>query len=137
MIYNPKFHLSPLISEIIKVFGKHHYKDLEEKLRKIAIGNYVISSQKEIARKDFIPNLEYSLDNIKGDMVNFTDYIARLSQQVQWHQASRGVPELFEGGYSFSVFIGDSGLVPSKKIRMGLFLQYQNVDYPQHAHEAE
>ena len=37
MIYNPKFHLSPLISEIIKVFGKHHYKDLEEKLRKIAI----------------------------------------------------------------------------------------------------
>ena len=94
MIYNPEFHLSYLISEMIKVFRKHHYKDLEEKLKTIANVNYVISSQKEIVRRDFIPNLEYSLDNIKGDMVKFADYTARLSEQVQWHQASRGVPEL-------------------------------------------
>ena len=137
MIYNPEFNLSYLICEMIKVFRKHHYKDLEEKLKKIANDNYVISSQKEIVRRDFIPNLEYSLDNIKGDMVKFADYTARLSEQVQWHQASRGVPEFFEGGYSFSVIIGDSGLVPSTNIRMGLYLQNQNVDYPSHAHEAE
>ena len=137
MIYNPEFHLSYLISEMIKVFRKHHYKDLEEKLKKIANDNHVISSQKEMARRDFIPNLEYSLDNIKGEMVTFADYTARLSEQVQWHQASRGVPEFFEGGYSFSVIIGDSGLVPSTNIRMGLYLQNQNVDYPSHAHEAE
>ena len=137
MIYNPEFHLSSLISEMIKVFSKHHYKDLEDKLKIIANETHIISSQKEIARKDLIPNLEFSLDNIKGDMVTFADYTARLSEQVQWHQSSRGVPEFFEGGYSFSVIIGDSGLVPSKKIRMGLFLQNQNVDYPPHAHEAE
>ena len=137
MIYNPEFHLSSLISEMIKVFGKHHYKDLEDKLKKIANENHVILSQKERARRDFIPNLEYSLDNIKGEMVTFADYTTRLSKQVQWHKGSRGVPEFFEGGYSFSVIIGDSGLVSSKKIRMGLFLQNQNVDYPSHAHEAE
>ena len=137
MIYNTEFHLSSFISEMIKVFRKHHYKDLEDKLKKIAKDNHVISSQKEIARRDFIPNLEYSLDNIKGDMVKFADYIARLSEQLKWHQASRGVPEIFEGGYSFSVIIGDSGLFPSTNIRMGLFLQNQNVDYPSHAHEAE
>ena len=137
MIYNPDFHLSSLISEMIKVFRKYHYKDLEEKLKKIANDNHVISFQKEMVRRDFIPNLEYSLDNITGEMVKFADYTAWLSAQVQWHQASRGVPEFFEGGYSFSVIIGDSGLVPSKKIRMGLFLQNQNVDYPSHAHDAE
>ena len=137
MIYSPEFNLSSFINEIIKVFSKHHCKDLEEKLKKIVRDNHVISSQKEIARKDFIPNLEYSLDNMTGEMVTFADYTARLSEQVQWHQSSRGVPEFFEGGYSFSVIIGDSGLVPSKKIRMGLFLQNQNVDYPPHAHEAE
>ena len=137
MIYSSEFNLSSFINEIIKVFSKHHCKDLEEKLKKIARDNHVISSQKEIARKDFIPNLEYSLDNMTGEMVTFADYTARLSEQVQWHQSSRGVPEFFEGGYSFSVIIGDSGLVPSKKIRMGLFLQNQNVDYPPHAHEAE
>jgi len=137
MLYNPEFHLSSLISEMIKVFRGHNYKDLEEKLKKIAKANHVIPSKEKIARKDFIPNLEYSLDNIKGDMVKFADYTARLSEKVQWHQASRGVPEFFEGGYSFSVIIGDSGLVPSKKIRMGFFLQNQNVDYPSHAHEAE
>ena len=137
MIYNTEFHLSSFISEMIKVFRKHHYKDLEDKLKKIAKDNHVISSQKEIARRDFIPNLEYSLDNIKGDMVTFADYTARLSEHAQWHKASRGVPEIFEGGYSFSVIIGDSGLIPSTKIRMGLFLQNQNVDYPSHVHEAE
>ena len=137
MIYNTEFHLSSFISEMIKVFRKHHYKDLEDKLKKIAKDNHVISSQKEIARRDFIPNLEYSLDNIKGDMVKFAVDTARLSEQLKWHQASRGVPEIFEGGYSFSVIIGDSGLFPSTNIRMGLFLQNQNVDYPSHAHEAE
>ena len=133
----PEFKLSSLISEMIKVFRKHHYKDLAEKLKKISNDNYVISSQKEIVRRDFIPNLAYSLDNIKGDMVKFADYTASLSDHVQWHQASRGVPELFEGGYSFSVIIGDSGIIPSTNIRMGLYLQNQNVDYPSHAHEAE
>jgi len=122
---------------MIKVFRRHKCKDLEEKLKKIAKNNHVISSQEVIARKDFIPILEYSLDNITGDMAKFADYTARLSKQLQWHQASRGVPEIFEGGYSFSVIIGDSGLIPSTKIRMGLFLQNKNVDYPSHAHEAE
>ena len=83
MIYNPEFHLSHLISEMIKVFRKNNYKDLEEKLKKIANENYVISSQKEIAKRDFLPNLEYSLDNITGDMVKFADYTASLSEQVQ------------------------------------------------------
>jgi len=137
MIYNPELHFNSLISEMIKVFRKYHYKDLEEKLKKIANDNHVISFQKEMARRDFIPNLEYSLDNITGEMVKFADYTAWLSEQVQWHQASRGVPEFFEGGYSFSVIVGDSGLFPSTNIRMGLYLQNQNVDYPSHAHDAE
>ena len=74
MIYNPEFHLSSLISEMIKVFRKYHYKDLEEKLKKIANDNHVISSQKEMARRDFIQNLEYSLDNITGDRVFWMDF---------------------------------------------------------------
>ena len=74
-----------------------------------------------MVRRDFIPNLEYSLDTITGEMVTFADYTARLSEQVQWHQAYRGVPEFYEGGYSFSVIIGDSGLVPSKKNPYGSF----------------
>jgi len=137
MIYNPEFHLSSLINKMIKVFRKYRYKELENKLKKIANDNHVISLKKEVARRDFVPNLEYSLDNITGEMVKFADHTAWLSEQVQWHQASRGVPELFEGGYSFSVIIGDSGLFPSTNIRMGLYLQNQNVDYPSHAHEAE
>ena len=73
MIYNPEFHLSSLISEMIKVFSKHNHKDLEEKLRVIANNNHIISSQKKMANRDFIPNLEYSLDNITGERVKFAD----------------------------------------------------------------
>lgn len=137
MISNPEFNLSSLILEMIKVFKKHHYKELEKKLEKFVNETHVIVTQEENAKGKIIPNLEYSLENITGEMVTCADYIARLSEQVQWHQASRGVPEFFEGGYSFSVIIGDSGLVSSNNIRMGLYLQNQNVDYPSHAHEAE
>ena len=137
MIYNPEINLSSLISEMIKVFSNHNYKELEERLKKFAEGNHVISPNNEMVSRDFIPNLEYSLENIKGEMVSFYDDIVKLSEYVSWYQASRGVPEFFEGGYSSSVVIGDSGLVPSTNIRMGFYLQNQNIDYPPHAHEAE
>ena len=69
MIYSPELNLSSLINEIIKVFSKNNCKDLEDKLIKIANENHVIVPQEEIARKDFIPNLEYSLDNITGELI--------------------------------------------------------------------
>ena len=137
MIYNPKLNLSSLISDLIKVLSNNHYNELEDKLKKIAVEKNVISYNKEMVRRDLIPNLEYSLENIKGKMVSFSNDVARLSEYVSWHQASRGVPEFFEGGYSSSVVIGDSGLVPSANIRMGFYLQNQYVDYPPHAHDAE
>ena len=35
MIYSTEFNLSSLIIEMIKVFSKHHFKDLEEELKKL------------------------------------------------------------------------------------------------------
>ena len=137
MICNTELHLSSLIIEMIEVFKKNNIKDLGHKLEKFVNETHVIVPQEKKAKGYIIPNLEYSLEKITGEMVTFKDYVASLSDQVQWHQASRGVPEFFEGGYSFSEIIGDSGLATSKNIRMGLFLQNQNVDYPSHAHEAE
>ena len=134
---NSKFHLSSLISEMIKIFSMHDYKELKEKLIKSVNDNHAIMSQEESVTRNFIPNLEYSIKNIKGEMITFAEHTYVLSKQVQWHQASRGIPEIFEGGYFYSLIIGDSGLFQSKKIRMGLFLQNPNVDYPSHAHEAE
>ena len=133
----PAVQLSSFIHEILKVFRNHHFSDLEEILNQIANENLVISYPARRDEKSLIPELESALENISGEMEPFADYAASLSNQVQWHEASRGVPEFFEGGYSFSVIIGDSGLVPSQNIRMGLYLQNPNVDYPLHAHEAE
>ena len=137
MICNTQLNLRSLILEVIKVFKNNHYLDLEQKLEKFLNEFPSKISQEEKAKGEKIPNLEYSLQNIKGELVEFADNIKRLSQHVKWYQASRGVPEFFEGGYSYSVIRGDSGLVPSKNIRMFLFLQNQNVDYPSHAHDAE
>ena len=129
--------LSSFIHEILKVFRKHHFGDLDEILNQIANENLVISFPAGGDEISLIPELKKVLENISGEMGHFADYVASLSNQVQWYEASRGVPEFFEGGYSFSVIIGDSGLVPSQDIRMGLYLQNPNVDYPCHAHEAE
>ena len=137
MTCNSKFHVSSLISEMIKIFSKHGYKELEEKLIKTVNDNHAIMSQEKIVTRNFIPNLEYSIKNIKGEMIPFAEHTFMLSEQVQWYQASRVIPEFFEGGYFYSLIIGDSGLVPSTNIRMGLYLQNRNVDYPSHAHDAE
>ena len=47
MIYNPESHLSSLISEMIKVFRKHHYKNLGDKLKKIAdyVENFLVKAR--------------------------------------------------------------------------------------------
>ena len=100
MTYNSELHLYSLISEIIKIFSKHGYKELEEKLVKTVNDNHAIMSQEEIVTRNFIPNLEYSIKNIKGEMITFAEHIYRLSEQVQWHQASRGIPEIFEIKYN-------------------------------------
>ena len=136
MISSRAIQLSSFINEIIKVFSMHHHKEMEEELKFFLNDNDAILPSEEMIRIDFIPDLKYSLENIKGDMIRFADYTAKISEHVQWHEADK-VPEFFEGGYYFSEIIGDSGLVPSKNIRMGLYLQNQNVDYPSHAHEAE
>ncbi len=136
MISSREIQLSSFINEIIKVFSMHHHKEMEEELKFFLNDNDAILPSEEMIRIDFIPDLKYSLENIKGDMIRFADYTAKISEHVQWHVADK-VPEFFEGGYYFSEIIGDSGLVPSKNIRMGLYLQNQNVDYPSHAHEAE
>ena len=137
MTCNSKFHLSSLTSEMNKIFSKHGYNELKEKLIKTVNDNHDIMSHEEIVERIFIPNLEYSINNIKGEMITFAEHIYTLSEQVQWHHASRGIPEFFEGGYFYSLIIGDSGLVPSTNIRMGFYLQNKNVDYPSHAHDAE
>ena len=101
MIYSPEFNLSSFINEIIKVFSKHHCKDLEEKLKKIVRDNHVISSQKEIARKDFIPNLEYSLDNMTGEMVTFADYTARCLSRYNGISLPEEFLNFLKGGILF------------------------------------
>ena len=56
---------------------------------------------------------------------------------VVWHEASRGVPDLFKGGYAFAEVIGKHGLMQSNSIRLKLFLQKPDIDYPLHAHNAD
>ena len=61
MTYNSELHLSSLISEIIKIFSKHGYKELEEKLVKTVNDKHPIVSQEEFVTRNFVPNLEYSI----------------------------------------------------------------------------
>ena len=48
MTCNSKFHLSSLISEMNKIFSRHGYNELEEKLIKTVNDNHAIMSHEEI-----------------------------------------------------------------------------------------
>ena len=63
---NPSVQLSFLIHEILKVFRKHHFKDLEEKLNQIATEDPIISCPAMGDEKCFIPELEIALEKISS-----------------------------------------------------------------------
>ena len=81
--------------------------------------------------------LDGCLKNISKDLSPIDVLMRSISEKLVWHEASRGVPDFFKGGYAFAEIIGEKGLIVSENIRIGLFLQKPQVNYPLHAHEAE
>ena len=61
----------------------------------------------------------------------------RISSKIICNEAKRGVPDYFNGGYAFMEIICEMGLKYSDTIRIGLFLQRPNTNYPLHAHDSE
>ena len=81
--------------------------------------------------------LDGCLKHISKDLSPIDVLMRSISEKLVWHEASRGVPDFFKGGYAFAEIIGEQGLIVSENIRIGLFLQKPQVNYPLHAHEAE
>ncbi len=81
--------------------------------------------------------LDVALNHIPKDLSPLDILIKSISEKLVWREASRGVPDFFKGGYAFAEIIGEKGLIVSENIRIGLFLQKPQVNYPLHAHEAE
>ena len=66
-----------------------------------------------------------------------TTAVTEIAQYASWVEAARGVPELFSGGYAYAILIGQGGMITSETMRLGLYLQRPEIDYPGHAHDAE
>ena len=81
--------------------------------------------------------LDVALNHIPKDLSPLDVLMRSISKKLVWREASRGVPDFFKGGYAFAEIIGEQGLIVSENIRIGLFLQKPQVNYPLHAHEAE
>lgn len=57
--------------------------------------------------------------------------------RAPWHEATRGVPEFFAGGYAAAYLADETPPASDDPIRMGLLLQRAAIAYPGHAHDAE
>jgi len=81
--------------------------------------------------------LKKALNKIPNSLTPMNTFSRSIAYNVVWHEAKRGVPDLFKGGYAFAEIIGKMGLKFSDTIRIGFFLQKPNTNYPLHAHDAE
>ena len=81
--------------------------------------------------------LNNTLRNIPGKLAPLDSIVEKIANLVIWHEASRGVPDFFKGGYAFAEIIGKRGLMVSNYIRLGLYIQKPEINYPLHAHDAE
>ena len=81
--------------------------------------------------------LNNTLRNIPVKLAPLDTIVEQISNLVIWYEASRGVPDFFKGGYAFAEIIGKRGLMVSNHIRLGLYIQKPEINYPLHAHDAE
>jgi len=89
------------------------------------------------SRSPTCKHLESALDHIPNTLDPMDKLTKIIAHNVLWNEAVRGVPEFFKGGYAFAEIIGEMGFKFSEKIRLGLFLQKPNLNYPLHAHDAK
>ena len=81
--------------------------------------------------------LDQCMTNMTGSTRSLKSVVNDLSVNAPWQDASRGVPEFMEKGYSFTEIIGQDGVFLHDSLRLGFFLQAPWIDYPAHAHDAE
>ncbi len=81
--------------------------------------------------------LDTALASMPPTIGSLATAVTEIAQYASWVEATRGVPELFSGGYAFALLIGQGGLATSETMRLGLYLQRPKIDYPGHAHDAE
>ena len=121
-------------------------KNKLEKNKRIK-SNQILNELEKLNSKNFnsinaskTPTSKY-LESALVKIPNTLDPIDKLTKiiahNVIWNEAERGVPKFFKGGYAFAEIIGEMGLKFSEKIRLGLFLQKPNLNYPLHAHDAK
>lgn len=127
--------------KFITAVQKYLKKNDSEKSKKILIElkklNSVTSKNITPLKSPTCSHLEIALKNIPKDLSPFDTITKSITKKLIWHEAERGVPDQFKGGYAFTEIIGERGLKFSDSIRLGLFLQKPNVNYPLHAHDAE
>ena len=81
--------------------------------------------------------LNNTLRNIPVKLAPLDSIVEKIANLVIWHEESRGVTDLFKGGNAFAEIIGKRGLMVSNHIRLGLYIQKPEINYPLHAHNAE
>jgi mannose-6-phosphate isomerase-like protein (cupin superfamily) len=81
--------------------------------------------------------LDTALASMPPTIGPLTTAVTEIAQYASWVEAARGVPELFSGGYAYAILIGQGGMITSETMRLGLYLQRPEIDYPGHAHDAE
>ena len=81
--------------------------------------------------------LNNTLRNIPVKLAPLASIVEKIANLVIWHEESRGVTDLFKGGNAFAEIIGKRGLMVSNHIRLGLYIQKPEINYPLHAHDAE
>ena len=65
--------------------------------------------------------------------------VAQLAPVLPWLEVPPGMlPPAFYGRHAYTEVVGPDGApMPSKVVRVGLYLQAPETDYPAHAHDAE
>ena len=124
---------SSLNSYLYNHQGNHSEKFLHE-LELIKLDNVEKINAYKSATCSVLNN---TLRNIPVKLAPLDSIVEKIANLVIWHEESRGVTDLFKGGNAFAEIIGKRGLMVSNHIRLGLYIQKPEINYPLHAHDAE
>jgi len=132
-----QFPIQVFLSEILLHIEKKNDQELHDLFKKMIAKPPPLNPPLKKKSSSFQQDLETGIQSIPSSKISFKTNIDYLAHNVDWNDASRGVPEFTVKGYSVAEVIGKSGVYFHESLRLGLYIQPPSFDYPAHAHDAE
>lgn len=143
-MHNNKNVLAPLLLSAARVFEQHDSaigQSAKESLMS-AMSKPLTKPGQHVSQCDYLAQAYSQHAQVFGsnefDKLELIDHVEQLEQQLHWADTDAGAkPKAVQDRLAFVELLGPNGMIKFERIRIGLFFQRADTNYPNHHHASE